>query len=47
MRGLTAHNRKASILVLDNGAEFVPGLDADTGGVFVYAVLPIEIWFVR
>ena len=32
MCGLIAHNRKASILVLDNGAEFVPGLDADTGG---------------
>ena len=30
-RGLTAHNRKVSAIVLDNGVEcFVPGLDTDT-----------------
>ena len=31
-RGLTAHNRKVSAIVLDNGVEyFVPGLDTDMG----------------
>ena len=31
-RGLPAHNRKVSAIVLDNGVEyFVPGLDTDTG----------------